>query len=145
MTSALHIRRRYIVLIAVAFVAVAGTLLLVQAAGSSATYSVTVPEDLSPTLRLAPDDVAAMVLQRLGDGATIDRVTALATRASVPLVEPRAPKPGPGLKPSGPVWVVRAKGDFRSTGRFGSTPIVADSGYYVIRDSDGIILGMGMP
>ena len=117
----------------------------VQVAVSSPEYPVTVPEQLAPSLRLDPDDVVAIALQQLGDEATIDRVTAMATDASVSLIEPRASRPNPEVQPIGPVWVVRAHGNFVGMRGLRSTPTVANTGYFVILDSDGSIVAMGLP
>jgi hypothetical protein len=68
----------------------------------------------------------------------------LATDAGVPDIEPHAPRPAPGTE-TGPVWVVRAHGKFVSLRGLRATPIVADTGYFLILDSDGSVLGMGMP
>jgi len=146
MTGSLNIKRRYLVLPALLCVALAATLFAVRSAVSSPPYPVTVPDNLSANLELDPEDVATIVLQRLGDGATIDRVIAVATDADVSRIEPHASSPTPEVEPIGPVWVVRAHGKFVGMrGAPGVTQTVSNTGFFVILDSDGIIIEMGMP
>jgi hypothetical protein len=59
-------------------------------------------------------------------------------------VEPRAPNDAPGARRL--VWVVRATGHFVGM-RVppGRGPIVGTSGYLIIGDKTGEILGMGLP
>jgi hypothetical protein len=105
------------------------------------------PVSLAPgvTPRMAPEDVASLVLARLGSGASIDRMILLGDASDVATVELRG---GSMSKPAfGPVWVVRAHGSFvsRRGGPNRVHPIQHSTGYYVIADRDGTIWGMGMP
>jgi hypothetical protein len=56
-------------------------------------------------------------------------------------------EPGAGVEVGPPpttVWVVRAEGTFTSN-RPRNGPISAASGYYVISDKDGSVIGFGFP
>lgn len=46
---------------------------------------------------------------------------------------------------SGIVWVVRAEGTFTTNRGLASPPPTAASGYYLVLDADGSVLGMGFP
>jgi hypothetical protein len=135
------------------------TLLVVFAAGirmiafsSSGAYTVDI-RVANPHLQQA--QVESLVLQRLGQIAkTTDTGTASTIRGMVALkasdlgsVEPDA-----GAAPAGSsagdsvLWVVRATGTFVGD-RVppGAKPIVESTGYFVVDDSTGEIVGMGMP
>lgn len=71
------------------------------------------------------------------------RLTAT-TGARIAEVEPSAGQQQPAEP--GIVWVVRAEGRF-TTNRYppGAKPSVATSGFYVVSDSDGLVLSFGFP
>ena len=116
-------------------------------ANSAATVSGHEPRiDVPATLplRLHPDQVAAIVAQHLPD-ASLDRISARRWLSQVHSLEPNVGMP-PFGRDAGPVWIVRAHGSF--VGRHvppGQTPVVANTGYFLIADSTGAIFAMGMP
>jgi hypothetical protein len=94
---------------------------------------------------MAPEEVASIVLAKLGSGASIDRMTLVSDAGEIATVEPRG---GRALnREGGPVWVVRAHGSFvsRRGGLGRLLPIQRPTGYYVIADRDGHVTGMGVP
>ena len=96
--------------------------------------------------RLTPGEAARIALGRMGEHGVVAQVTLLARVSDVELVEPAFGRLVPGTPDPGPVWLVRGTGRF--VGQFGSPdrgPIVGDSGYFVIEDATGDVLGMGIP
>jgi hypothetical protein len=112
---------------------------------------VRIEEGVSP--RLAPDEVANLVIERVhhmeqavGRAATPARILSMTatTAAGIARLEPHAGQgqaPAPGVQ-----WLVRAEGTFvNNRTPPGAEPMVATSGYFVISDADGSILGFGFP
>ena len=98
------------------------------------------------TPRMSVGEVTNLVLSELGPNAKIVRVTLVGDDRDVELVEPGAGRPGPDAPASGPIWIVRATGNF--VGRYvppGRAPIVSPTGYILVHDQSGIRLGMGLP
>ena len=93
---------------------------------------------------MKPEEVASIVLAKLGSGSSIDRISLISDGRDLATVEPRA---GRSLTPDGgPLWVVWAHGSFVSKrgGRRRRLPIRQPTGY-LIADRDGHVAGMGMP
>lgn len=129
--------------------ALAAVVLVVVGACSPTTISIA--PGVSP--RMSPDRVSSLVLGRIHDmemmvghvlrPARIVSMTATSGR-DVALLEPDA-----GVEQAAQgavVWLVRAEGTF-TTNRLppGGKPPVSPSGYYVIADADGSVLGFGFP
>jgi hypothetical protein len=106
----------------------------------------------APGARMTAADVQAIVVaalehaaQRIPGGAPIRVIRVVATHADrVDLFEPGA---GAGDDAS-LVWLVRAEGAFyspRSAGRDAHPSEVAASGFYIIDDGTGEIIGVGYP
>jgi hypothetical protein len=103
---------------------------------------VDIPADVDR--RLDARAVQALIDSRM-PGARIDRISARALLSDVRTVERQSGYPLSGHD-RGPVWIVRAHGNF--VGRFvppGHAPVVANTGYFLVDDADGSILSMGMP
>ena len=132
--------------IAIAF-ALASAAAVTQATARSdqrESYTVRVAASLQP--RLEPAAVAQIVRSKLGPTAVIQRVVMVASDAEVSAVESNAGRRAGAPGAFGPVWVVRARGPF--VGRHvppGNPPVRSATGYFVISDATGNILGMGMP
>jgi hypothetical protein len=118
---------------------------------TAAAPTVVIESGLSP--RMTADQVEGIVLHQIhimefGVGrvvrpARIIAVTAT-TAAGVARLEPQS---GFGLPPPvGIEWLVRAEGTFTND-RVppGGHPMVDASGYFIVGDADGAILGFGMP
>jgi hypothetical protein len=133
----------FAVLIAVAF---ATTL---RSSGEG-TYTTVIDSGLTPVL--SSEHVAQIAFERLrgmattpgvGEPKPIQNVSLHAVRESdVHKVEPNSPV---GDSVSGIVWVVRAEGTFVSARGRSPELIIADSGYLLVDDGSGQIIGMGMP
>lgn len=110
------------------------------------------------TTRMSPADVTQIVTSRLGEmtlmtsqssSAGDSKVLSMtaAPMSQLAALEAGAGKPVPGSKDEhSTVWVVRAEGVF--VGQRvppGAKPVVATTGYFVIDDATGDIIGMGMP
>ncbi|MGH2455499.1 MAG: hypothetical protein ACRDHD_04500 [Candidatus Limnocylindria bacterium] len=104
------------------------------------------------TPRLTPREVGELVLAKLETNerdlgrilvpARIRSVTAV-DASGLTEVEPDIGEENP--QPDGIVWIVRADGTFvANRGRI-DEPITSPSGYYLISDDTGAILGMGFP
>jgi hypothetical protein len=108
---------------------------------SKVTYPVSVVDDVTP--RMTPEEVALIVLAKLGSGGSIDRMTLISDARDLATVEPRA---GGGLMLGGPLWVVRAHGSFVSKrGGLGRRQPLQQPTGYLVADRDGHVAGMGMP
>ncbi|MEW6224564.1 MAG: hypothetical protein AB1627_08025 [Chloroflexota bacterium] len=112
---------------------------------------VRIEEGVSP--RMSPDEVSDLAIERvhemeqaIGRAATPPRILSVTatTAAGIARLEPRAGQgraPAPGIQ-----WLVRAEGTFvNNRTPPGAEPMVATSGYFVIADADGSILGFGFP
>jgi hypothetical protein len=124
--------------------AVTGLAFVALSAGASAgTREVSIASGVEP--RMTPAEAVAVVRERLGPAATVTSLRGLARGSDVARFEPAAGRPL-GAENIGPVWLVRANGRFvGGHGPPGSAPVEADSGYYVVSDADGGVLGMGLP
>jgi hypothetical protein len=92
--------------------------------------------DAGLTPRLTPDEVATQVIHRIH--AMEDWVGQVTKPPRVVSIQARAVD-------GGIQWTVRAEGTFTS-GRPRVSPLpVAASGYFVISDADGTVLGFGFP
>ena len=132
----------------------AGVVLAVVAIAGCSLLSgpvVRIDEAVSP--RLTPAQVADIAIGRIHEmeqvagraakPARVLNITAT-TPAGVPRLEPRAGQGGAAVP--GVLWLVRAEGTFtNSRTPPGAEPMVATSGYLVISDADGGILGLGFP
>lgn len=105
------------------------------------------------TRRMAPNDVAELVLERIhAMEATLGHTEKPARIISVTAttaggVARLGPDAGRGDAPAlGVQWVVRAEGTFINDRMPpGAEPMVATSGYFVISDLDGSVIGFGFP
>lgn len=112
--------------------------------------------ELAPGLatRLSPasvTDIATGRLEAMAAEASIyglERPTApriihvvSVRKADLPDVEPRIA----GIDGAGPFWVVRAEGTFFTKRGRDAKPRAFGSGYFLIDDTLGIVVGMGMP
>lgn len=122
---------------------------VVGGAGAAAAYAI---DYRVKTHELQAADVDRIVLDRLSamggesiPGAVTKMTVAL--MSDLPSIEPTAGSPAEG-SPDGDstVWIVRASGSFVGL-RVppGAKPIAADSGYFLVDDKTGEIVGMGMP
>ena len=112
---------------------------------------ISVEPGLRPTL--TAEQVAGIVIDHIrSDERAAGRVVAPArivrmsvtTWSGAARIEPNAGRPDPPSNEA--VWVVRAFGTFTTQrGRNGAQPAAAGSGYYVIADADGSVLGFGFP
>jgi hypothetical protein len=147
--------RRVVLVTAIAAVAAAsyavGSIVSGGVAGSS--FVIDAPASLAP--RMDPAGVANLAQARLQEmaadaqaaglrvsGGSIQKVI-LARNDELGAVEPRAA--GGEGSPDRLLWVVRATGTFvTNRGPIGGTRSFA-SGYFLIDDATGEIIGMGMP
>jgi len=107
-------------------------------------YNLRVADDVTP--RLSPADVQAIVLSRIGADGRIATISVVATRAAASVLERGAGSPLAPELDVGPVWVVRGTGRF--VGRhtpLGVAEREAGSGFYMVDDRTGDVLGMGLP
>jgi hypothetical protein len=138
------IRMKLCLTTAAVLVAGAAGALAIERATSSSGLPVTVTPGAQPARD--PELVARTVLDRLGPGATIEKMTAIPSNADISAYEPNGSKLVPGVEPLGPVWIVRARGAFVGRRVPPGTPEVHHkSGYYVVEDASGEILEVGMP
>jgi len=101
------------------------------------------------------EDVAAIARSRLeqlaeqqpGRSVAIEIVQLTAVRgADLSLVEARAPVEVEPALAAQTVWFVRAQGPFIATRtRPGQAPPAAETGYFIISDTTGEIIGYGLP
>jgi len=106
-------------------------------------FPVDVPPGLS--VRMSPEDVARVAESALGPNARVLRMSAVAHIRDVSTVE-NFGKPGRAFPDVGPVWVVRGDGQFIGHyGPPGAPPPTSRTGFYVVADRTGQIIGMGMP
>lgn len=105
------------------------------------------------TPRMRPDDVAAIAFRQIAAmesmagrvvaAPRIWRLTAT-TAAGIVRLEPGAGQGDP--MPEGINWLVRAEGTFTTNrGPVGGAAGVAASGFFIISDANGDILGFGYP
>ena len=117
------------------------------AALSCTPFDVQVPAGLQ--LQRTADQVAQTALAALSDRSPIpciERIIALRSVRSMYLYEPAIGRPGPGYPDVGAVWLVRARGHFTARhGVPGAPRMSADSGFFVILDVSGSVVGMGLP
>jgi hypothetical protein len=135
--------------IARAIVGVALVALMVAGCSLLPGPVVRIEEGVSP--RMSPNEVSDLVIERLqameqavGHAATPPRILSMTatTAAGIARLEPHAGQgqaPAPGIE-----WLVRAEGTFVNNRTPPvAEPMVATSGYFVISDADGSILGFG--
>jgi hypothetical protein len=137
--------------VAVALAACSRPGLGVAPSGPSGSPVVTIEAGLTP--RMTPEEVEAVAIQQihLMEGMVVAAVqppkilAITATTASgVETLEPgsghQAP-PVPGIQ-----WLVRAEGTFTNDrGPSGASQAIAPTGYFVIDDADGGVIGYGFP
>ena len=110
----------------------------------SATASQTAAIDPKPEVSIAAGLVPRMRPEELAE-QVIDRIHAMerqAGRVEMPprIIAIRAEKAAEGIE-----WRVDAEGTFTSRRPRATPPPVAASGYFVISDADGSVLGFGYP
>jgi hypothetical protein len=124
--------------------AIAAGAIAIDYADSSPGLPVTVRSGTDP--HRDPQQVARTVLDQLGAEARIEKMTAIPSDAAIRSEEPNGSRLVPGAQPSGPVWVVRARGSFVGRRTPPGVPDVKSStGYFVIDDATGEVIEMGTP
>lgn len=125
--------------------------LLVASSVAASRPTVTIAPGLQP--RLTPDEAIALAANNIalmardvGADEAPRIISATAVRGGdISSVEPGAGSPD-GAASNGIYWVVRGQGRF--VGRFapsGSGPLVSTTGYVIIDDATGEVVGMGLP
>jgi hypothetical protein len=132
---------------------VAAVLATLVVAGCSLVSDPLVHIDGGITPRMTPDQVAATAIERIhameqtvGHAAKPPRILSMTatTAAGVARLEPNLGLGQPAAP--GVQWLVRAEGTFTNIRTPpGAKPAVASSGYFVISDADGGVLGFGFP
>jgi hypothetical protein len=100
------------------------------------------------TPRQSPTAIEKKVFERLGPDGRIDSATLVPTMADVPAIERNSAIPeAEALKKQGYIWIVRAHGKFTATrGRQAQkAESPTGTGYYLLDDDTGQIVGMGWP
>lgn len=131
---------------------VGATLLAIAAAGCSLLPGPVVRIEPGVSPRMTPDQVGTVAVEQIHEmeravghvakPARIISVTAT-TAAGVARLEPDS---GQGPPLAGVEWLVRAEGTFTNNRTPpGAEPMVATSGYFVISDADGGVVGFGFP
>lgn len=119
--------------------------------GSTSDYSVTIAPDISP--RMQSGDVVAIVLDDLAEpitsvrGASQDSkppriVSVVCLRGSD--VGTRVPNGRAPRLPYETVWFVRGEGRFVKT-HLGGSPMISKTGFVIIDDATGDVVGRGAP
>jgi hypothetical protein len=124
--------------------AAASLVFVTLSAGASAgTREVSIASGVEP--RMTPAEVVAGVLERLGPEATVTSVRGLARSSDVTRFEPNGGSSR--ADDLGPVWLVRVEGRVvaERSARPGLPPLEAETGYVIVVDADGGVLGMGLP
>jgi hypothetical protein len=144
-------KRRAAIALAIASFTVGAIAVVVPTGGATSRtstsepgYVVSVPAGLQ--LHLSPEGAASAARTKMSTDTVITHVTAVSGLAAIHTVEPSFGKPGPAIPDIGPVWIVRGEGQF--VGHFGppnGPPPHAASGFEVVVDSTGAVIGMGMP
>lgn len=123
-------------------------LLMVLVLGCQSTPAVI--DGVKPTM--SADAVARVVTTQLEANeklagtrmATIQIVQMTATSADrIGVFEPQARDQAPPL--TGTVWLVRARGTFFNPAAVDPASMVVGSGYFIVADADGSIVGSGAP
>lgn len=137
----------------VVIVAILAGLRVGGAFGSGGEYTIDVPTGM--TTRLAPDAVVQIALRDLErmQSRAQDPVSPIAvmsvratTRGATQALEPNSIGTASASEVNDIVWVVRAQGTFVGERVLpGMSPIVSSTGYLLIDDATGSILGTGMP
>jgi hypothetical protein len=145
-------RRRAPIAAGIATLTIGATIAIFAPSGGAASsastgdpgYAVSVPDGVH--LHLSPEGAASAARTQMSADTVITNVTAVSGLPAVHAVEPSFGTPGPAIPDIGPVWIVRGKGLF--VGHFGPAngpaPHAA-SGYEIVVDSTGAVIGMGMP
>jgi hypothetical protein len=130
----------------------AGSHPALQPTGTGVGSSVTISIDSTLHPRLTPGQVADLAVAEIGRneailGRTLAPVRLLSITAvpgeRIDDVEPGAARLAPPV--TGIVWVVRAEGTLATDRGLASPRPSATSGYYLVLDADGSVLGMGFP
>jgi hypothetical protein len=134
--------------------AVVGCVAMLVAAGCSALFGPDVRVDPGLSPHMPPDQVSEVAMGQLrlmeqwaGRTAASARVLSMTatTAEGVVRLEPAAGA-GSSLTASVVVWLVRAEGTFTNVRTPpGVEPMIARSGYLIISDADGSIIGSGFP
>jgi hypothetical protein len=123
-------------------------LLLLLAVGCQSAHVVI--DGVQPTM--SADAIAKVVTTQLEANeklagtriATIQILEMTATTGDrIHAFEPQAGDTGPAM--TGTVWVVRARGTFFNPAGVDPASMVVGSGYFVVADADGQIVGSGTP
>lgn len=151
-TAPTRVRSRLAIGGSVAAVALLALLAALFARSGLAGSAQLVVDDRVGATHLTANEVASIVMSRLGAMGTPAGTGQIIRMTVIPMAILGSVEPSAGSPPSGApdaedvVWVVRAQGHFVGL-RVppGAQPITASTGYVLVDDASGETIGMGMP